>query len=74
MSKPKLTPWFPRNKKPVNVGVYETDDDLGILTYQYWNGRWWGFGMCDVAAANKYKKEKSLWQKIKWRGFTEKQS
>ena len=43
--KPKLTPWFPAHVKPARVGVYEVDDQDGMIGpwYAYWNGRRFGW-------------------------------
>lgn len=48
MSKPKLTPWFPPEVRPVHVGVYrvigwsESEPTKGAL-YSYWNGKRFGY-------------------------------
>ena len=44
--KPKLTPWFPPEVKPVHVGVYETGDadwykETGLSFLREWNGKAW---------------------------------
>lgn len=43
MKTTKFTPWF-RKVSPVRTGVYERkirgDSEK---TYQYWDGKWWGF-------------------------------
>lgn len=38
MKKPKLTPWFPADVKPVHVGVYEV---RGSNHMWLWNGSLW---------------------------------
>lgn len=53
MSKPKLTPWFPADVKPVHVGEYEYRYESGYVFRAYFDGAkfvihdlteadWWG--------------------------------
>lgn len=73
--KPKLTPWFPHNIKPVRSGVYEVkfdllgNDDGG--GYAFWDGLRWTNALANVARAH----ENNDWfegavQQKKWRGLT----
>lgn len=73
MSKQKLTPWFPPEKKPFRHGVYQTEDDSDRqpvqVGYQYWNGRRWG-QFCDTPTqAARYADWESIFQENHWRGL-----
>jgi len=74
MSK-KLTPWFPKNKKPHRAGVYETRINFSIggtlNRYQHWNGRRWGAFATSVREARGNMHFASAYQDNKWRGLTE---
>ncbi len=71
--KPKLTPWFPADVKPVRVGVYLVKSPL-LLTggFSYWDGKRWGW-ICytrrDAAAEKVYP---GASQDKQWRGLAEK--
>jgi hypothetical protein len=68
----KLTDWYPKNVKPIRVGVYRTDaSQTGTATYQHWNGRFWGLFAPTPARANQYREFPSQHSKPKWRGFAE---
>lgn len=72
MKKPKLTPWFPADVKPVHVGIYQTDAVYGRINYQYWTGKHWGLqGFADDfwPYLNGLAKHKSNFQNVKWRGL-----
>ena len=72
MSKPKLTPWFHADVKPVHVGVYETrDEDFHLAHYQFWDGKKWGLYSFDVKKAYKGRKVNSCYQFVEWRGLAE---
>lgn len=49
MKKPKLTPWFPADVKPVHVGAYQrrsAGEKFNYAHYEYWwwNGDFWELG------------------------------
>lgn len=74
MSAPKLTPWFPADKKPARVGVYETtssSSSSGEQIFQHWSGRFWGCCTMDpaIAVKLKYAAVQSVSQQHRWRGL-----
>lgn len=46
-AKPKLTPWFSRNVKPVRAGLYETEEPGGDRWFNLYDGEDWLFGNTD---------------------------
>ena len=71
-----LTPWFPREVLPVNVGVYEIRSHWNracIGTYSYWTGQMWGWPCRDANTA----KREALYcgmpyiKRLEWRGLKE---
>jgi len=70
-TKPKLTPWFPPEIKPVRVGWYETYvHDKGLKRMRYWNRRSWLF-MFDENIGKPPKLCRASSQKQIWRGLSE---
>ncbi len=68
-----LTDWFPKNVKPIHVGVYRTDASYtGMKTYQHWNGTFWGMFAPTPAVANRYKDTPSMHSRPRWCGLKEK--
>ncbi len=65
------TGWMTANKKPIRIGVYETSarDDTGQVSYQYYNGDWWGCFDNSVDEAWRWRRERSMFQNVKWRGL-----
>lgn len=75
MKKHKLSPWHDMDKLPVRYGVYGVTgrnnpcDNYGPISYQYWNGKWWGLMCSSPIDAYKNRNDKSLFQDSKWRGI-----
>lgn len=72
MAKPKLTKWFPREVKPVRVGVYETDANFykGYQRFQHWNGEFWN-SYCTTIQSASTETDYSSYQNVRWRGLAE---
>ena len=76
MSKPKLTPWYPPEIKPVRAGVYERDmGEYYTGRYSYFSiatGLWYGWAEWrEFAIDNAKKGYVSSLQDRPWRGLTE---
>lgn len=65
-----LTPWFPPDVKPVHEGVYQTRNLKGLLTFQYWNGKFWGLYRSRVDWASMSRNHTSIRQQNPWRGLS----
>lgn len=64
MSKPKRTPWYPPEIKPVRKGHYECERCVLYgkkFPYHFWNGKSWAWGSTGETLG--------LW--FSWRGLTE---
>lgn len=79
MSKPKLTPWFPPEVKPVHVGEYNASISMDPGMRRWWDGQEWSLAY----PASYSEKEKKIWRntvarystshkRIYWRGLKEK--
>ena len=75
--KKQMTDWFPKQVKPVRVGVYQVraDKQDKDKCFSYWDGTHWGYFCWSIEQAIQQGSEKSLiaTQNKQWRGFTEKQ-
>jgi hypothetical protein len=61
----KKTEWFPADVKPVHQGWYDSYKYRAHFhCRRYWNGRWWS-NEGDAESRN-------VFQKMCWRGLTEK--
>jgi hypothetical protein len=69
--KPALTPWFSAEVRPAHDGVYETRDCDGIVSYQHWNGDFWGFFAFTIKEAYEGGDSPSYQQHNDWRGLAE---
>lgn len=65
MKKPKLTPWFPADVKPVHVGWYDRDWGAWGETNDYWDGANWHFG--SLGGKKTLQTEDNIG--LKWRGL-----
>jgi hypothetical protein len=70
----KKTPWFPPEKKPVRVGVYETGlwfefEVVGGVGYQFWNGSRWDMYGVTPWEALRFVGAESQYQEVAWRGL-----
>lgn len=77
MSKPKLTPWYPAEVKPVRAGIYERNmGEYCAGRYSYFDpntGLWYGWAEWVLFAIDNYHKGYvSSLQDRPWRGLTEK--
>lgn len=69
----KKTDWYPRDIKPVRVGVYECEWKSGRVIggnwFNYWDGEQWsyGYGRPDISPSRAIPK-KYLADLIRWRG------
>jgi len=69
------TPWFEPGTNPVHRGVYEcTWYDSGHygLTFQHWNGQFWGYYATKASIAYANRAFESSRQYNYWRGLSEK--
>lgn len=74
MSKPRVTPWFPADVKPVRVGVYETVQG-GLEYFNYWDGLRWHGAMGTPQDAETFATcHNPSWENApqKWRGLARK--
>lgn len=63
MKRPKLTPWYPPEIKPVRKGCYHRKWGNNLMLTSVWNGQSWR----TIAGA------RSGWgQNLPWRGLAEK--
>lgn len=71
MSNMKTTDWFDGAKfVPYYVGVYETIHQFcSETTYQYWNGKFWGFFGPKEELEEKYQHQRSAAESPQWRGI-----
>ena len=69
--KPKLTPWYPANVKPVRVGVYRTDAYVmfGLECFQRWSGHYWCGYSRKVEGAEAISFLTSSCQNVRWCGL-----
>lgn len=63
-----MTLWFPKNIKPVRVGVYQTSFD-GSVGYSFWNATHWGDQFITPAQADSIRGYGV--QGKRWRGLTD---
>jgi hypothetical protein len=71
--------WFPREVKPVHIGVYEVRVKANgkiVRWYSYWNGTFWGMSSNTPGAANVLRETPSDAAAhaggFEWRGLKEK--
>jgi hypothetical protein len=61
------TTWYPRETRPVRVGVYQRYHN-GVILYSYWSGVYWGSGGDTISVALEFKKWRAITQDTQWRG------
>ena len=65
-----LTPWFPPDMKPVHEGMYQTNISPKFEpTFQYWNGKCWGYYSNSYSRAYEMRDYRSSNQRSQWRGL-----
>lgn len=75
MAKPKLTPWFPSDARPLWTGEYESMNLDGEVVRRWWDGAYWStwYRTRDSAEDIAYRRHiKSRVQNHPWRGLAEK--
>jgi hypothetical protein len=70
MRKPKLTPWFPGDVKPVHEGVYLVEVQ-GHLRFSKWTGSNWNYLSSDKDVAACATSISGYTQARKWRGLAQ---
>jgi hypothetical protein len=63
------TPMFPAGVKPYRNGAYKTDAEPPGQTWQYWNGKFWGYCGYSAKTAVTMRGFKSAYQNVRWRGL-----
>ncbi len=78
MNKPKLTPWFPADVKPVRKGVYQVEDEEDenfpgqTFGYKHWDGSIFGLFCSDPTSAKRNGSLDSAFRVKFWRGLAKK--
>jgi len=79
--KPKVTPWFPPEIKPVHVGIYHrqlahTSRNGDLVVFAYWDGTHWLIPSADPGVASDPWRPRVIDQSylfaLPWRGLAEK--
>ncbi len=67
---PAVTPWFPWTAEPVQIGVYQRRNSVGIVAYSLWDGARWLWNQRSPAMAVRETMPSAM-QQMPWRGLAQ---